>query len=49
MTKRRRFEEAALRRLRDDRSFQEIAARHKGHPTQFSTWSSFASLQELVR
>ena len=43
MSKRRRFTAAfkarvALEALRGDRTIQEIAARHKVHPNQVSTW-----------
>ena len=43
MTKRRRFTadfkaKAALEALRGDKTIQEIAARHKVHPNQVSTW-----------
>ena len=43
MTKRRRFTadfkaKVALEALRGDRPIQEIAARHKVHPNQVSTW-----------
>ena len=43
MTKRRNFSDkfkatVALEALRDDRSVQEIAAKHRVHPTQVSTW-----------
>ena len=43
MTKRRRFTAnfkatVALEALRGDRPIQEIAARHKVHPNQVSTW-----------
>ena len=43
MTTRRRFTAAfkakvALEALRGDRTIQEIAARHKVHPNQVSTW-----------
>ena len=43
MTKRRRFTadfkaRVALEALRGDRTIQEIAARHKVHPNQVSTW-----------
>ncbi len=43
MTKRRRFTadfkaKVALEALRGDRTIQEIAARHKVHPNQVSTW-----------
>ena len=43
MTTRRRFTAAfkakvALEALRGDRAIQEIAARHKVHPNQVSTW-----------
>ena len=43
MTKRRRFTaefkaRVALEALRGDRTAQEIAAKHKVHPNQVSTW-----------
>ena len=43
MSKRRRFTadfkaKVALESLRGDRTIQEIAARHKVHPNQVSTW-----------
>ena len=43
MTKRRNFSDkfkatVALEALRGDRSVQEIAAKHRIHPTQVSTW-----------
>jgi len=43
MTKRRRFTadfkaRVALEALRGDKTIQEIAARHKVHPNQVSTW-----------
>jgi len=43
MTRRRRFTadfkaKVALEALRGDRTIQEIAARHKVHPNQVSTW-----------
>jgi len=43
MTKRRRFTadfkaRVALEALRGDRTVQEIAAKHKVHPNQVSTW-----------
>ncbi len=43
MTKRRRFTaefkaRGALDALRGDKTIQEIAARHKVHPNQVSTW-----------
>ena len=43
MTKRRKFTaefkaKVALEALRGDRTIQEIAARHKVHPNQVSTW-----------
>ena len=43
MTKRRRFSDkfkvtVALEALRGDKSAQEIAAKHKVHPTQVTTW-----------
>ena len=43
MTTRRRFTadfkaKMALEALRGDRTVQEIAARHKVHPNQVSTW-----------
>ncbi len=43
MTKRRRFtaefkSRVALEALRGDRPIQEIAAKHKVHPNQVSTW-----------
>jgi transposase-like protein len=43
MTMRRRFTaefkaKVALEALRGDRTIQEIAARHKVHPNQVSTW-----------
>ncbi len=43
MGKRRRFTDdfkarVALEALRGDRAVQEIAARHKVHPNQVSTW-----------
>ncbi len=43
MTKRRRFSadfkaRVALEALRGDKTIQEIAARHKVHPNQVSTW-----------
>ncbi len=43
MTKRRRFTaefkaRVALEALRGDKAIQEIAARHKVHPNQVSTW-----------
>ena len=43
MTKRRRFTadfkaKVALEALRGDKAIQEIAARHKVHPNQLSTW-----------
>ena len=43
MTTRRRFTPnfkatVALKALRGDRTIQEIAARHKVHPNQVSTW-----------
>ena len=43
MTKRRRFSaefksRVALEALRGDKTIQEIAAKHKVHPNQVSTW-----------
>lgn len=43
MTKRRKFTpefkaKVALEALRDDRTTQEIAARHNVHPNQVDTW-----------
>ena len=43
MTRRRRFTadfkaKVALEALRGDKTIQEIAARHKVHPNQVSTW-----------
>ena len=43
MTKRRSFSDkfkatVALEALRGDRTVQEIAAKHKVHPTQVTTW-----------
>ncbi len=43
MTKRRRFTadfkaRVALEALRGDKTIQEIAAKHKVHPNQVSTW-----------
>jgi|GEM_PF-220501 len=43
MTKRRKFSDqfkakVALEALRGDRTIQEIAAKHRLHPTQVSTW-----------
>ena len=43
MTKRRKFSDqfkakVALETLRGDRTIQEIAAKHRLHPTQVSTW-----------
>ena len=43
MTKRRKFTakfkaKVTLEALRGDRTIQEIAARHKVHPNQVSTW-----------
>ena len=43
MTKRRNFSDkfkatVALETLRGDRRVQEIAAKHRAHPTQVSTW-----------
>ena len=43
MTKRRRFSDkfkaaVALEALRGDKTAQEIAAKHKIHPTQVTTW-----------
>ena len=43
MTKRRNFSDkfkatVALEALRGDRSVQEIAAKHRVHPTQVGTW-----------
>jgi transposase len=43
MTKRRKFTpefkaKVALEALRGDKAIQEIAARHKLHPNQVSTW-----------
>ena len=43
MTKRRRFSaefkaQVALEALRGDKTIQEIAARHRLHPNQVSTW-----------
>lgn len=43
MTKRRKFTaefkaKVALEALRGDKTIQEIAARHKVHPNQVSTW-----------
>jgi len=43
MTKRRSFSDkfkatVALEALRGDRTAQEIAAKHKVHPTQVTTW-----------
>ncbi len=43
MTTRRRFTanfkaKVALEALRGDRTIQEVAARHKVHPNQVSTW-----------
>ncbi len=47
MTTRRRFTadfkaRVALDALRGDRTIQEIAARHKVHPNQVSTWKRLA-------
>jgi len=43
LTKRRKFSDqfkatVALEALRGDRTVQEIAAKHRLHPTQVSTW-----------
>ena len=43
MTKRRKFSDqfkakVALEALRGDRAIQEIAAKHRVHPNQVSTW-----------
>ena len=45
MTKRRKFSDqfkakVALAALRGDRTIQEIAAKHRVHPNQVSTWRS---------
>ena len=65
MSKRRRFAadfkaQVALEALRGDKTIQEIAAKHKVHPNQVSTWkrqamdglgavfSNGADLNELV-
>jgi transposase len=47
MTKRRKFSDqfkakVALEALRGDRTIQEIAAKHRLHPTQISTWKKKA-------
>ncbi len=47
MTKRRKFSDQfkakiALEALRGDRTIQEIAAKHRLHPTQVSTWKKQA-------
>ena len=47
MTKRRKFSDqfkakVALEALRGDRTIQEIAAKHRLHPTQVSTWKKLA-------
>lgn len=47
MTKRRKFSDQfkakiALEALRGDRTIQEIAAKHRVHPTQVSTWKKQA-------
>jgi transposase len=47
MTKRRKFSDqfkakVALETLRGDRTIQEIAAKHRLHPTQISTWKKQA-------
>ena len=47
MTKRRKFSDqfkakVALEALRGDRTIQEIAAKHRLHPTQISTWKKQA-------
>ncbi len=47
MTKRRRFTaefkaRVALAALRGDKTVQEIAAKHKVHPNQVSTWKRLA-------
>ena len=47
MNKRRRFtadfkSRVALDALRGDRTIQEIAAKHKVHPNQVSTWKRYA-------
>jgi hypothetical protein len=61
MTKRRKFSDqfkakVALAALRGDRTIQEIAAKHRVHPNQVSTWRSrplmvclACSLVELAR
>ena len=47
MTKRRKFSgqfkaKVALEALRGDRTIQEIAAKHRVHPSQVSTWKKQA-------
>lgn len=47
MTKRRKFSDqfkakVALEALRGDRTIQEIAAKHRVHPNQVSTWKKQA-------
>jgi len=47
MTKRRKFSDqfkakVALEALRGDRTIQEIAAKHRLHPNQVSTWKKQA-------
>ena len=47
MTKRRSFSDkfkamVALEALRGDKTAQEIAAKHKVHPTQVTTWKRLA-------
>ena len=47
MTKRRKFSDqfkakVALEALRGDRTLQEIAAKHRVHPNQVSTWKKQA-------
>jgi len=47
MTKRRKFSDqfkakVALAALRGDRTIQEIAAKHRVHPNQVSTWKKQA-------
>ena len=51
MTTRRRFAadfkaRVALEALRGDKTIQEIAARHKVHPNQVSTWNK--TIQEIA-
>ena len=54
MTKRRKFSDqfkakVALAALRGDRTIQEIAAKHRVHPNQVSTWRSRPLMVYLAR